>query len=56
MDLHTTVSMEPANCTTDLMRLPFLMHDEATVKTVTQQITVALREAHVLLENAQQKK
>jgi type I restriction enzyme S subunit len=57
MDLHTTASMYPAISTTDLMRLPFLLPDDATIKTVKQQITAARaarREAHALLEKAKQ--
>ncbi len=57
MDLHTTASMYPAISTTDLMRLPFLLPDDATIKKVKQQITAARaarREAHVLLEKAKQ--
>jgi type I restriction enzyme M protein len=57
MDLHTTASMYPAISTTDLMRLPFLLPDDATIKKVKQQITaarVARREAHALLEKAKQ--
>ena len=57
MDLHTTASMYPAISTTDLMRLPFLMPDDATIKKVKSQITAARaarREAHALLENAKQ--
>ena len=57
MDLHTTASMYPAISTTDLMRLPFLLPDEATIKKAKQQITAARaarREAHALLENAKQ--
>lgn len=55
MDLHTTASMYPAISTRDLMRLPFLLPDEATIKKVKQQVTsarVARREAHELLERA----
>jgi len=55
MDLHTTASMYPAISTTDLMRLPFLLPDDATVKKVKEQITAARavrREAHALLEKA----
>ena len=55
MDIHTTASMYPAISTTDLMGLPFLVPDDATVKKVKQQITaarVARREAHSLLEKA----
>lgn len=55
MDLHTTASMYPAISTTDLMRLPFLLPDDATIKKVKQQITAARaarREAHALLEKA----
>lgn len=57
MDLHTTASMYPAISTTDLMRLPFLLPDDATIKKVKQQITaarLARREAHALLEKAKQ--
>ena len=57
MDLHTTASMYPAISTTDLMRLPFLLPDDATIKKVKQQITTARaarREAHALLEKAKQ--
>ncbi len=57
MDLHTTASMYPAISTTDLMRLPFLLPDDATIKKVKQQITAARtarREAHALLEKAKQ--
>ena len=57
MDLHTTASMYPAISTTDLMRLPFLLPDEATIKKMKQQITAARaarREAHALLEKAKQ--
>ena len=57
MDLHTTASMYPAISTTDLMRLPFLLPDDATIKKVKQQITaarVARCEAHALLEKAKQ--
>jgi hypothetical protein len=54
MDLHTTASMYPAISTTDLMRLPFLLPDDATIKKVKQQITAARREAHSLLEKAKQ--
>jgi hypothetical protein len=57
MDLHTTASMYPAISTTDLMRLPFLLPDDATIKNVKQQITAARaarREAHALLEKAKQ--
>jgi hypothetical protein len=57
MDLHTTASMYPAISTTDLMRQPFLLPDDATVKKVKQQITAARaarREAHALLEKAKQ--
>lgn len=57
MDLHTTASMYPAISTTDLMRLPFLLPDDATIKKVKQQITAARaarREAHALLEQAKQ--
>lgn len=43
MDLHTTASMYPAISTTDLMRLPFPMPDDATIKKVKQQITAAQR-------------
>ncbi|MGA2852823.1 MAG: hypothetical protein ABSE90_01630 [Verrucomicrobiota bacterium] len=53
MDLHTTASMYPAISTTDLMRLPFLLPDDATIKKVKSQITAARaarREAHALLE------
>lgn len=55
MDLHTTASMYPAISTTDLMRLPFLLPDDATIRKVRQQITAARaarREAHALLEKA----
>ena len=55
MDLHTTASMYPAISTTDLMRLPFLLPDDATIKKVKSQITAARtarREAHALLEKA----
>lgn len=55
MDLHTTASMYPAISTTDLMRLPFLLPDDATIKKVKQRITAARaarREAHALLEKA----
>ncbi len=57
MDLHTTASMYPAISTTDLMRLPFLLPDDATIKKVKHQITAARaarREAHTLLEKAKQ--
>jgi len=57
MDLHTTASMYPAISTTDLMRLPILLPDDATIKKVKQQITAARtarREAHALLEKAKQ--
>ncbi len=57
MDLHTTASMYPAISTTDLMRLPFLLPDDATIKKVKSKITTARnarREAHALLENAKQ--
>lgn len=57
MDLHTTASMYPAISTTDLMRLPFLLPDDVTIKKVKQQITAARaarREAHALLEQAKQ--
>ena len=57
MDLHTTASMYPAISTTDRMRLPFLLPDDATIKKVKQQITAARaarREAHALLEKAKQ--
>jgi hypothetical protein len=57
MDLHTTASMYPAISTTDLMRLPFLLPDDATIKKVKQLITasrLARREAHALLEKAKQ--
>ena len=57
MDLHTTASMSPAISTTDRMRLPFLLPDDATIKKVKQQITAARaarREAHALLEKAKQ--
>jgi hypothetical protein len=57
MDLHTTASMYPAISTTDLMRLPFLLPDDATIKKVKQQITAARaarREARGLLEKAKQ--
>jgi type I restriction enzyme S subunit len=57
MDLHTTASMYPAISTTDLMCLPFLLPDDATIKKVKQQITAAQaarREAHALLEKARQ--
>jgi hypothetical protein len=57
MDLHTTASMYPAISTTDLMRLPFLLPADATIKKVKQQITAARaarREAHALLETAKQ--
>jgi hypothetical protein len=53
MDLHTTASMYPAISTTDLMRLPFLLPDDATIKKVKQQIAAA-RAAHALLEKAKQ--
>jgi hypothetical protein len=55
MDLHTTASMYPAISTGDLMRLPFLLPDEGTVRKVKQQVTAARaarREAHGLLERA----
>jgi len=57
MDLHTTASMYPAISTTDLMRLPFLLPDDATIKKVKQQITaarLARREAHALLDKTKQ--
>lgn len=57
MDLHTTASMYPAISTTDLMRLPFLLPDGATINKVKQQITAARaarREARALLEKAKQ--
>ncbi len=57
MDLHTTASMYPAISTTNLMRLPFLLPDDATIKKVKSQITAARaarREAHALLERAKQ--
>jgi len=55
MDLHTTASMYPAISTGDLMRLPFLLPDEETIKKVKRQIRAARaarREAHGLLERA----
>ena len=55
MDLHTTASMYPAISTGDLMRLPFLLPDEETIRKVKQQVTAARaarREAHGLLERA----
>jgi hypothetical protein len=55
MDLHTTASMYPAISPTDLMRLPFLLPDDATIKKVKQQITAtrtARREAHALPDKA----
>ncbi len=57
MDLHTTASMYPAISTTDLMRLPFLLPAESTIRKVKQQITAARaarRDAHRLLEKAKQ--
>ena len=51
MDLHTTASMYSAISITDLMRLPFLLPDDATIKKLTKQITPA-RAAHALFENA----
>jgi hypothetical protein len=57
MDLHTTASMYPAISTTDLMCLPFLLPDDATIKKVKSQITAARaarREAHTMLEKAKQ--
>ncbi|MDB6023834.1 MAG: type restriction/modification system methyltransferase [Verrucomicrobiales bacterium] len=55
MDLHTTASMYPAISTTDLMGLPFLFPDDATISKVKQQITAsraARREAAARLEKA----
>lgn len=55
MDLHTTASMYPAISTGDLMRLPFLLPDEETIKKVKRQIRAARaarREAHGLLDRA----
>ena len=57
MDLHTTASMYSAFSTTDLMRLPFLLPGDATIKKVKSQITAARAarcEAHTLLEIAKQ--
>ena len=55
MDLHTTASMYPAISTGDLMRLPFLLPDEETIKKVKRQVRAvgaARCEAHWLLDRA----